>query len=641
MEKSSVLTAFARQHGAFAIVAFLLLALLPLPASAAETIRRFETEIVVETDGAVGITELIAVSVEGDRIERGIFRDIPVGSSGRAGFDAIEVLRNGEREPYSVESIPDGVRIRIGDPDVFLERSVQIYTIRYRMADQVGYSPDYDEIYWNATGNGWPFPIEQARAIVILPPHATVISAAGYTGPVASTEQKVAIRQETDRVVAFSTMRPLGPNEGMTVAVSFPKGIVAEPSVTDRVLRGLYGESLLIGLGGLLLIFVYYMIAWMRVGQDPPSGPIVARWESDLPPAAMRFLDRMKFDSMTFTTAIVSMAAKGWLAIEENDKEYTLRRRDDIPENAREKLSQGEQKVLSRLFIGAEKMFHVKQSNRSVLQKAQAALKSHFQTTYDKKFFRKNRTWFVPGILLTILLWLVVAWKSAQPELALFMSFWLSGWTFGCLLLVWKALTLWRDVVAGRGWGNLAGAILMSLFAVPFLGGWLFGAGAQVEAIGYVGLAILVLAIAVNVVFFKLLEARTPLGRSVADEIDGMRRYLTVAEKDRLAFHHPPERTPEHFEKLLPYAIALGVEDEWAKQFSDVFARLTEEKRTYHPNWYHGDRFQPGSMGGLGRGLGSSLAAASVSPSSSGGRTGGSFGGGSSGGGGGGGGGGW
>jgi uncharacterized membrane protein len=120
-----------------------------------------------------------------------------------------------------------------------------------------------------------------------------------------------------------------------------------------------------------------------------------------------------------------------------------------------------------------------------------------------------------------------------------------------------------------------------------------------------------------------------------------MRLYLTVAEKDRLAFHHPPERTPEHFEKLLPYAVALGVEDQWAQQFEEVFARITAEtKQDYRPGWYRGDRFTTGSIGSFGRSFGGSLAAASVSPSSSGGRTGGSFGGGSSGGGGGGGGGG-
>ena len=614
--------------------------LFAIPASAAEIIQRFDTEIVVETDGSVSVTEVIEISVEGDQIKRGIIRVIPVGSSGRAGFDMIEVLRNGAPEPYQVDTVSDGVEIRIGDPDVFLKRSVQTYTLRYRMADQVGYSPEYDEIYWNATGNDWIFPIAKAQAVVILPPDATVVSAAAYTGTSGSTGKDVTIQRDGDRTVVFTTMRRLAANEGLTVAVSFPKGIVTEPGAIDRTMRGVAGP-LPIGLAGLLLIFIYYMFAWVRVGRDPERGPIIARWESDLPPAAMRYLDRMSFDSIAFTTAIVSMASKGWLTIEQADKEYTLTRRDDLPESERIKLSPGEQKVLEKIFIGTEKEFVVKQANRSTLQKAQAALKSHFDLTYGKDFFKKNRKWFIPGIVLTILLWLAVAIKRNEPEVALFMSLWLSGWTFGCVLLVWKALSLWRDVLRGQGWGSVAGAILMTLFCFPFIGGWIVGAGTQIGSIGYPSLAILVLAIIVNVVFFKLLEARTPLGRTIADEIEGMRLYLTVAEKDRLAFHNPPERTPDHFEKLLPYAVALGVEDEWAKQFSAVFDRITAEtKQNYHPVWYRGDRFGSGNMGGFGRSFGGSLAAASVNPSSSsGGRTGGSFGGGFSGGGGGGGGG--
>ena len=113
----------------------------------------------------------------------------------------------------------------------------KVYTIRYRIADQVGYTPDHDEIYWNVTGNGWEFPIERVQTTVILPPQAQVISAAGYTGRDGSTEQSVAIRNEGDRVVTFTATRALEAREGMTIAVSFPKGLVVEPGVADRPLK--------------------------------------------------------------------------------------------------------------------------------------------------------------------------------------------------------------------------------------------------------------------------------------------------------------------------------------------------------------------------------------------------------------------
>jgi uncharacterized membrane protein len=76
------------------------------------------------------------------------------------------------------------------------------------------------------------------------------------------------------------------------------------------------------------------------------------------------------------------------------------------------------------------------------------------------------------------------------------------------------------------------------------------------------------------------MPAKTGQGVLVHEKIEGFRRYLSVAEKDRLEFHNAPEKTPELFDRFLPYAIALGVEDKWAEQFKDL--ELPER------DWYTG-----------------------------------------------------
>ena len=48
--------------------------------------------------------------------------------------------------------------------------------------------------------------------------------------------------------------------------------------------------------------------------------------------------------------------------------------------------------------------------------------------------------------------------------------------------------------------------------------------------------------------------------------------YLGVAEEDRLNALNPPEKTPELFERFLPYAVALDVENRWAERFAGVLA---------------------------------------------------------------------
>ena len=148
--------------------------------------------------------------------------------------------------------------------------------------------------------------------------------------------------------------------------------------------------------------------------------------------------------------------------------------------------------------------------------------------------------------------------------------------------------------------------------------------------------------VCVNILFAWLIKAPTLHGRKIMDEIEGLKMYLSVAEKERLNILNPPERTPELFENLLPYAIALGVENEWGDQFTSVFSRLDEDGIQYYPSWYHGHHMSSFGVAdftsSLGSSLSSSISSAASPPGSSSASGGGGF---SGGGGGGGGGGGW
>ena len=142
-----------------------------------------------------------------------------------------------------------------------------------------------------------------------------------------------------------------------------------------------------------------------------------------------------------------------------------------------------------------------------------------------------------------------------------------------------------------------------------------------------------------NVIFYQLLRAPTEMGQKLLDQIEGFRLYLSTAEEERLKVLHPPEKTPELFERYLPYALALDCENEWNAKFAAVLAAAAAAGAA-GPAWYSGRQWNAGRSGGftesLGRSLAASAAAASTAPGSS---SSGSGGGGSSGGGGGGGGG--
>ncbi len=147
-----------------------------LPAVAAEEIRSFTTNTTLNVDGSVDVVETIEVNVEGNEIRRGIYRDIPTqlinddNTRLRSDLRVIEVKRDGRDEPYSVDNIGNGFkRIMIGDADVFLDYRVHTYTIHYTMTRMARYFADHDELFWNATGNYWIFPILKATATLNVP----------------------------------------------------------------------------------------------------------------------------------------------------------------------------------------------------------------------------------------------------------------------------------------------------------------------------------------------------------------------------------------------------------------------------------------------------------------------------------------
>ena len=285
-----------------AILAALLLLSLCGHALAEERITDFTSEVRVASNGMLTVRETITVLAEQGRIRHGIFRDFPTTSSDRSGqrvrvgFRVVSVQRDGSDEPYEVGAIDAGKRVKIGRADTFLSRGPHRYSITYTTDRQVRLFDDYDEIYWNATGNEWVFPIDHATAIVDLPPGARIQQSAAYTGALGSTARAVRTTRISDTRIRFETTAPLRAREGLTVAVGFAKGAVAPPSSASRVfgfIRDNAGN--VIAVGGFIATLAYYLIAWVRVGRDPERGVIIPMFSAPagLSPAGVRVVDRM------------------------------------------------------------------------------------------------------------------------------------------------------------------------------------------------------------------------------------------------------------------------------------------------------------------------------------------------------------
>ena len=588
-----------------ALAGLALLALAAAPAAAIddpggpERILGFDSKIQVETDGSAEVVETITVVARGDQIRRGIFRDIIVAVDsgfGRstASLDVEGVRRDGADEPYSVERDGDTRRIRIGSGDVFLESGVHVYEIRYRFSDAVGFFPDYDELDWNVTGPNWDFPIERVQATVTLPAGATVLQSRAYTGSFGSRDENATTTQPASGTIVFATTEPLAPREGLTVAVGFLKGFVAEPTAVETFLAQAW-PAFVAG-GGLFLVLGYFLWAWLRFGIDPPAGPIIPVYTPSLPPAAMRFLEKRRADGTGLAAALLDLAVKGHLTITEAEGGgLTLTRRTD---GARTEPAASEAAVLAALFPGDGGTITLGSTSEDKrLAQTEGAMGKFLNNKLLGEHIRGNLGWYAIGAVLTILTWVaVVAVSQASEEL---IGFGIAGIVTTVMTAIFgaKAVALWGDVRAGR-WLSLLPAVFWSLVLVPLAVGFLVVLWGLVGTIGLVPALLLVATAVVNVVFFQLLPAPTERGRAALDEIEGTRLYLSVAEADRLRFHNPPDRTLAHFEAMLPYAVALDLATPWTERFKDLIAASAVTAAAagaigssgWHPGWYSGGR---------------------------------------------------
>lgn len=620
------------------ILWFLVIALLlPLGTAqaGAERILGYDSIIEIDQDSTMTVSETILVQSAGVEIKRGIFRDFPTeyrdrqGNRVRVDLEVKSVLRDGKPEPYSLEKIANGVRIRIGRDSVFLDPGQYTYTITYSVNRMIGYFEEHDELYWNVTGTDWAFPIDAVSARVLLPAGATAADAitAAYTGPQGSSGQDFAV-SELEGGLLFATTRGLNPREGLTIVVGWPKGLVAEPTGGEKLgwfLRDNLGV-LILGIG-LLIVLLWYLFAWVNVGRDPRKGIIIPRYAppQDISPAGMRYLRHMGFDNKAFTAAVINLAVQGRLTIQEEGKKFVLEDTQSQASGADE-----EEVIHAKLFAGNKKLT-LANVNHTKIGGAIQECKTKLAAKYKGTYFKVNSLWLLPGIFLSTLAMVGGLILTGNDE-SLFLTLWLSMWTVGTGMILWQVRTNWRQ-------GSKMGTLGMGCFSIPFVIGWIVGMVAMIKSGGAILALVLAGLIATNLIFARLLKAPTFGGRKIMDEIEGFRMFLEVAEKDFLQWSAPPERTPELFEKYLPHALALDVDQQWAEKFAGVLAASSVDGG-YHPTWYHGRSLTGFSAAAfsssLSNSFNSAVSSSSVAPGSSSGFSGGSSGGGGGGGGGGG-----
>ena len=497
-----------------------------------EAITYYVANIEVNKDNSIYITETISYHT-GLEARHGIFRDIyPFSSDGRKmTIKDISVTDEiGNPYQYKISDVGKNVRIKIGDPNTTF-KGQKVYIIKYHADRAVAQLDDIDEIYWNVTGNEWDMPIHYAEAWVTLPAEATVTQFACYFGLKGSTRPYVST-QEEGGIYHFTTPSLLNPREGLSLAAGFSKGVVTPYTASDTAsdFFTLYWRWMIATLFP-ILTFILSLLHWYKKGRDDKgTGVIVPQYDvpNDLTPMEVGGIAEERVDVTQISAEIIYLATKGYIKIRQLDKNSTgftkaidyeitkLKNFSDLPNNF-------DKKILSGLFEYDSEVVKLSDLKNVYYKTASEVVSSVLDALLNKKYY-KNLGKMKTG--------------RGRIVFILFMSVWVSIFS-----------------------GGIIGGVILGGKPFPLIVGIFF-------------------SIIIYGIISHFSPSKTETGIVAKEYILGLKDYLQIAEKDRLQFHNAPEKKPEVFEKLLPYAMVLGVANIWAKEFEGIY--------TTPPTWYSG-----------------------------------------------------
>jgi hypothetical protein len=494
------------------------------------TIESFEAGIDVFPDGAIRVTEIIRPHFIG--AWNGIYRTIPIEYRTPQGlnytlFLDILTVTDDAGAPLKYERSRERhyLKVKIWVPGA--TDAIRTVVLRYKVQNGLKFFEEHDELYWNITGDEWQAPIDAASAHIQLPSGVTGLRAAAFTGVYGSREQAASVDLSANEVTV-RLLRRLNFREGLTVAVGWDPGIVRRPGPLaefDLFLRSNW--ALCIPLGVFLVMFWL----WYTRGRDPRRRPISPQYEppEGLTPAEVGVLVDNSPDLRDITATLVDLAVRGYLQIQAHEerkllglrttREYRFSLQKPVP--AWKELQRHERGLLESLFAGG--------------------VRDSVESTELENSFYAHLSGIRDGIFARLL---ERRYYTQRPD-KVKRTYIIAGIVVGLLVGVGGAFL--GDSLGQSPVPAVAAGLLSAVIAIGF--GW-------------------------------FMPARTLRGSRLLEGILGFEDFLGRVEGDRL---RRMVKTPEMFEKFLPYAMALGVEKTWAKAFEEIYRQP--------PDWYRGGDF--------------------------------------------------
>ena len=501
------------------------LAATSLSAQRSYSIERFDAQIRVNQDAGLDVTETITARFVGSY--NGLYRTIPITYRNAQGLNwtlgvSLQSARDEAGRNLRTETSREGanIKFKIWIPGAM--NATRTLVLRYHATNGLRFFDEHDELYWNVTGDQWEVPIRAATAEITLPGAATGLRAIAFNGIYGSTARDARVTIDGP-VVRIAMPHALDYHEGVTAVVGWDKGLVTAPTAADRAMEAASSNwPLLIPIP----VFLFAFWRWRRNGRDPRRRPIAAQYEppANVSPAEAGTLLDNSADMRDITATLVDLAVRGYMRIEE----------------------QQNPKLFGLFGGGTSYTFHRLKTAEGLTPHERVVFDGIFglhgdQVQLDElkdEFYRQLNP--IRDAIFTQLMG--GGFYQRRPDK---------------VKQIWMGCGIGAAILIGIGGAFVAASFLLT--PVSFI------------------IAAIVSGI-ILVIFAQIMPARTDAGTRALEQILGFEEFLRRVESDnlkRVILGHP-----ELFDKYLPYAMAFGVERQFARAFEGIY--------TQPPQWYVG-----------------------------------------------------
>ncbi|MCR5505021.1 MAG: DUF2207 domain-containing protein [Elusimicrobiaceae bacterium] len=524
----------------FKLLAFILCFVFSLPVFAEEKINNFKVRFELNKNASATITEYITITAEHNQIRRGIYRKIPKDIN--RSFSVKSLYMDGEKHPYTVTDEDKFINVSFGD-DYFLPYGEHTYIFTYEMSHVVEANLFYDFLQWNVTGGVWTLPIEKASFTLSVPNEVNPLNKKikSYTGGKKSKD----VKQLAGNIFLFQSSQPLKEGEVFTAYFPMKKGIFKFEWYEIKYMPVVICA----------IIVLYYFIIWCLIGRDPLKRKLPYRSK---PPQnvsagfASYFLNG-PFSPKNLATAFASLIVKKKVKLTFQKWKPVLCEKIS---DAYSDLEEDE----ARLFMSFPSEFRFNEEGYKHLAKGLRTLNFYYETKIDD-YIINNFVYMLFPIIFFIAMLFYFYFRGVVPY-----------------VLYSLVLNFILPMIVGVYMRNTKRIVIT---VIIFLIVSAIGISNVLSYNALLNLNVLAILITtfLSALFVHLINNLMYEGMVLRDELDAFKRYMVIAEKDRVALSNPTV-AGRIFCDYLPYAYAFGMESEWFKKFEHkIDFRLQDEYR--------------------------------------------------------------